>query len=94
MNNFYRTLIVATALISVFFFMKWVYEVWPRYEVQERIEEMISYDYWDAEYCQMFQEERCFDVVDWGTGEEVTDPDYCIEVERFDCYYRDEVRVN
>lgn len=38
MNNMptkYKICIVVSTLISVFFFTKWMYKVWPRYEIRE-----------------------------------------------------------
>ena len=96
MTPFYKTLIVISTLISLFFFGKWGYKVWPRYDIKKGIADYSHYsDIFGKEFCDNKKYLDCFCqpkkvekptttiIYSWGYGfEELT------------CYTKEKVRIN
>ena|SRR3990167_5672296 len=62
MTTQYKTLIVLTFLIGVFFLTKYIYQAWPRYDLKESLYQ----DYWDLTsdrgFCQHIVIDPCKNI--------------------------------
>ena len=82
----YKILIILTFLIASFFFMKWVYVAWPRYEIREYFENPVS--------CLVLtNHNECRIIRDWPSHIDDFFPVEEFYCERYTCYIKEKVRV-
>lgn len=95
MKKLQTTLIVITFLVAIFFFGKWINDVRPRYEWQERIEHQVFPENKWFNCIYEYTKKYCFctetliiekPYIFW--GEELVDYSY----ER-DCYIKEKVKL-
>lgn len=87
MSNLYKSLIVFTALVSLFFLSKWVYHVWPRYETRETITIFEDYEFLKRPSILA----NCTYLTSWKSDDEC----FCQKIEGATaCYMSEKVRTN